>query len=106
MKPKPEKRAQELVQFARREYDAQKDLLQPDESINLVCMIGGVKYDVYVMGVEGDFVWVNSQTEEGDFLGIIASVEQVSFATIVYNKESDKPPREIGFHAIKQCQEK
>ena len=101
MKPESKNRAQELVQFARREYNAQKDLLEPDESINLVCLIGGVKYDVYVMGVEGDFVWVNSQTEEADFFGMIAPVEQVSFATIVYKKKSDKPPREIGFHAIK-----
>ena len=68
------------------------------KSINLIATLGGRKYDVYELGIQGDFVFIMSKTEEGDILTILTPVEQVFFTVIISEKKSEEPPRQIGFN--------
>lgn len=100
--PKPKKRANDIFQNAIGEYKLLKTQLKPEQSINLVCLIGGKTFDVFAVTASDHFVEVRSQDESGDVHIITAPVEQIAFDTIVSKKTSDTPPREIGFKAIEE----
>jgi hypothetical protein len=100
--PQPKKRANDIFQNAIGEYKFLKTQLKPEQSINLVCLIGGKTFDVFSVTASDHFVEIKSQDEYGDVHIITAPVEQVSFDIIVSKKTSDAPPREIGYKAIEE----
>jgi len=98
-------RAKELCHDVASEYRYIKSTLKPDQTINLSCTVGGVEYDVYSLGGRNGVVRIDTQIE-GAVVLIRCPVEQVSFFITISKKTSDKPPREIGFHAIGEIEQK
>ena len=105
MAPQLIDRAKEIIHDAATEYRLIKTQLKPDQTINLVCTVAGVEYDVYRLGARSGIVEIDTQTEDS-VIRIKCPVEQVSFAIIISKKVSDEPPREIGFHAIMEPDQK
>jgi hypothetical protein len=94
-------RAQEILHMVAGEYKWRADELKPGQSINLVCTFGGRELDVIsFFSPQIDVVCIEAKDESGDLLNITAPVEQVCFTVILFNKASDKPPREIGYKSI------
>ena len=92
-------RAEEIAAEAVGQYEALKGKLTKEQSINLICVVGGVRYDVFSIGYGNQYVQLKAETKSGEVHIITAPIEQVAFDVIVSNKTSNKPPREIGFHA-------
>jgi hypothetical protein len=92
-------RAKEIVHEAALEYRLIKSQLKPNQTINLICTVAGVEYDVYRFGGRNGIVEIDTQTADSA-IRIKCPVEQVSFAIIISKKVSGEPPREIGFHAM------
>ena len=96
----------EILTETANEYKWMSDRLKPDQSINLICTIGGTDYDVISLwSPRIDVVCIESKTEEGHFF-ITAPVEQPFFTTIISKKVNNDPPREIGFKAVWDAQMK
>jgi hypothetical protein len=98
-------RAKEIVHDAATEYRLIKSQLKPNQTINLICTVAGVEYDVYRLGARNGIVEIDTQTEDSA-IRIKSPVEQVSFAIIISKKTSDEPPREIGFHTMMESEAK
>jgi hypothetical protein len=97
--------AKTLTHEAVMEYKILKSQLKADQSINLVCIIGGVQYDVYNVGVNNGIVSVVTQAGKTS-MRLLCPIEQISFAVILSEKTSQTPPREIGYKAIEEDHKK
>jgi hypothetical protein len=97
--PKKVCRAYDMVALVARAYRFHRSHLPKDQSINLVCAIGGVQYDVYSANNIGEFVSVQAKADSGKELNIVCAVEQLAFMFVFSEKQSGDTPREIGFHA-------
>lgn len=98
------KRADEIFQATFREYNFQKVRLKPDQSINLVCYIGGSVFDVFSVGARDHFFEVKAEDEDGKIHVVTTPVEQIAFDIIISKKVNEEPPREIGFkmHSVEK----
>ena len=105
-RPEPRNRAIEIISSTRMEYDWLKNHLNPDESINLICTVGGRDYDVVLIDSPKIDVVQIQATTEGGLVCVVSPVEQVCFTTIISKKVNDDPPREIGFHTTMKRTEK
>ncbi len=94
-----------MYRFVLDQYRYQKAGLKSDQFINLVCTVGGVEYEVYTVGATEEILIIDTEIE-GFLRRMFCTVEEVSFAIILSKKTSDKPPREIGFHAIEEERKK
>jgi len=103
----PRNRADEIITRVDNEYKRLVSRLKPDQSINMICTIGGRDYDVFrASSPKIDIISVDSRDDDGNFFSIIAPVEQIFFTTMISKKINDEPPREIGFHAIRESESK
>jgi len=101
-RPEPRNRALEIINSAANEYNFLRGRLKPDQSINLICTVGGREYEVTeIDSPKIDVVKIQAKTDDG-YIIITAPVEQICFATIIFKKINDEPPREIGFHTTMQ----
>ncbi|MGA3266358.1 MAG: hypothetical protein ABSE16_06015 [Verrucomicrobiota bacterium] len=97
--PARRERAKEIFGDVISEYNMRKRGLKPEQSINLVCLIGGGVFDVYSVAAKDDFIEIVGKS--GEHLHIItAPIEQVAFDIIISKTTTAEPPREIGFGAI------
>lgn len=92
-------RAEEIAAEAVAQYERLKGKITKEQSINLICIVGGIRYDVFSIGHGNHYVQMKAKTKSGEVHVITAPIEQVAFDVIISNKTSNKPPREIGFHA-------
>jgi hypothetical protein len=97
--PKLPARADELVFNVLGEYRHMAKNIRSDESINLVCCVGGREFDVYSIGRFGNVLSIAGKTEDGTEFKTYAPIELVSFTIILSKKVKVELPREIGFHA-------
>ena len=104
--PKPKNRAKEIFNETIGQYNFLKGQLKQGESINLVCLIGGSSFDVFMVGTHDDFLEIRAKDEAGNWHIIMSPVEQISFAIIISKETSTEPPREIGFKASDEARKK
>ena len=97
--PQPTPRGSELVMHVLGEYRHMVKSVRADQSVNLVCCVGGQVFDVYSIGKFGDILSIAGKAEDGTEFKTYAPIELVSFTIIVSNKVKAGPPREIGFFA-------
>ncbi len=89
----PIDRAKELVQKVILEYRFLATQLKPDKTINMVCTIGGVTYEVYELGANNGIVSVDTQhvydpMKKENLVKLHCPIEQISFAIIFSDKIS------------------
>jgi hypothetical protein len=98
MPPKPRNRAMEIINDTINEYDFLKTELKPDQSINLVCYVGGAVFEVFSVSGYEYFMNIRTKDGNGDVHIITAAIEQIAFDIVITKKVNKEPPREIGFH--------
>ena len=80
------------------DYNFYRTRLKPDQSINLLCTVGGMKhYPNNISSPDIDIIEIRVQNDD-TVIFITAPVEQVTFSTVISKKVDNSPPREIGFH--------
>lgn len=92
-------RAEEIAAEAVAQYERYKEKLTKEQSINLLCIVGGIRHDVFSIGYGNHYLQMKAKTKSGELHVITAPIEQIVFEVVISNKSSNKPPREIGFHA-------
>jgi hypothetical protein len=100
-------RADRVVSDILARYNFTAPRLKPDHTIELICCFQGLEISPDSLGTrDGDIVCIGVRTlshgeneieRRDDFF---VPVEQLAFRITISNKKSDKPPKEIGFHAI------
>jgi hypothetical protein len=93
-------RAKELAMQVLGEYQWMRSNPPKGKTLNLVCTIGGTRFDVYSIGNDdGDMLRIKSRDGAGNEFIHYAPVEMAAFTVMVLNETTDEPPREIGFAA-------
>ena len=93
----PKHRANEIFQHTIGHYNFLKTQLKPEQSINLVCYIGGMVFDVYRVSATDHYFEITARDENESLHIVTSPVEQIAFDIIISKKTNDEPPREIGF---------
>jgi len=91
--------AREIFRSVFGHYKFLKTQLKPDQTINLVCFVGGQVFDVFSASAEDRFLEITSQDADGGTHIITTPFELIAFDIIISKKTNDVPPREIGFKA-------
>ena len=98
--PAQRNRAKELIDNMLVRYKVTQQTLKSDQSINLICSVDGLRYDLYSIAAPSiDTIHATGKVGDECYVSI-APVEQVSFTMVVSNKKPSEPPREIGFKAV------
>jgi hypothetical protein len=94
-------RASDLVNEAAYKYNILKKNLEADQTIDLTCCIAGRHYPVASLSpYSEECLYIITAEFKGAFSLIFCPLEQASLFISVSKKIGNKPPREIGFHAI------
>jgi hypothetical protein len=95
--PRPVKRADEVFQHILSEYNFAKTQIKPDQTINLICIVGGIYLEVGQVSSRDYYLEMRGHDENDDFHIMSATIDQIVFDIKITKKINDEPPRVIGF---------
>jgi hypothetical protein len=92
-----EERGIEIFQSVNGKYHSIRTQLKPDQSINLICLVGGISFEVYEISAHDFYLEVKAKTKSGDIHIITASVEQIAFDIVVSKKTQENEGWNVKF---------